>query len=132
MKVAVAVLPNGMINAHFGRANKLAFATIENDQITNWQEVDVPFEDTHGDHDHHHDHNHDHEHGHGHHHHSPGHHEGIKNFLVDSQVDVVLLDHAGPGMQKVMNETNIKIVVGAKGSAKDSVQALIDQNIFNQ
>lgn len=127
VKVAIAVLPNGMINAHFGRANKLAVATIENGQITKWEEVDVPFAETHGDHDHH-DHDHDHDHGHEHHHHhAPGHHEGIKNVLVQSGVDMVLLDHAGPGMQKVMNETDIKIVVGAKGNARESIQALIDQ-----
>ncbi|TCS83687.1 NifB/NifX family molybdenum-iron cluster-binding protein [Tepidibacillus fermentans] len=121
MKVAVAVLPNGKVNTHFGRANKLALATIENGQITKWEEVAVPFAETHGNHDHHHDHDHEH------HHHAPGHHEGIKNWLVDHEVDMVLLDHAGPGMQKVMSETDIKIVVGAKGNAKEAVQALIDQ-----
>jgi len=127
VKVAVAVLPNGMVNAHFGRANKLALATVENGQISKWEEVEVPFAESHGDHDHHHDHDHhDHEH-----HHAPDHHEGIKNFLVEQGVDMVLLDHAGPGMQKVMNETDIKIVVGAKGNAKEVVQAVIDQGFSN-
>ncbi|WP_339063671.1 NifB/NifX family molybdenum-iron cluster-binding protein [Tepidibacillus marianensis] len=127
MKVAVAVLPNGMVNAHFGRANKLALATIENGQISNWEEIEVPFAETHGDHDHGHDHNHDHHD----HHHAPDHHEGIKNLLVEQEVDMVLLDHAGPGMQKVINETTIKIVVGAKGNAREVVQAVIDQGFVN-
>ena len=132
MRVAVAVLPNGMINAHFGRANTLAIATIENKTVANWEEVKVPFEETHGDHGHHdHHHDHDHDHDHHHHHHQPGHHEGIKNLLVAQNVDMVLLDHAGPGMQKVMDETEIKIVVGAKGNAQDAVQALIDQGFID-
>lgn len=127
MKVAVAVLPNGMVNAHFGRANKLAFATIENKQIISWEEVAAPFAETHG-HDHHHEHEHGyHHHDHDHNHEHGHHHQAIKNFLVEHQVDLVLLDHAGPGMQKVINETDIKIVIGAKGNAKDAVQALADQ-----
>lgn len=124
MKIAVAVLPNGMVNAHFGRADKLAFANIENGQITEWEEVSVPFAASHGDHGHHHDHDHQHEHGH---HHASGHHESIKDFLVESGVNLVLLDHAGPGMKLVQEQTDIKIVVGAQGNAKEAVQALIDQ-----
>ncbi|MFV9510867.1 NifB/NifX family molybdenum-iron cluster-binding protein [Tepidibacillus sp. LV47] len=131
MKVAVAVLPNGMVNTHFGRANRLALATIENGQITKWEEVDVPFAQTHGDHDHHHDH-HDHHHHHDHeHHHHHAHHENIKNWLVEHGIDMVLVDHAGPGMQKVINETNIKVIVGAKGNAREVVQAVIDQGFVD-
>lgn len=134
MKVAVAVLPNGMINSHFGRAEKIALATIENKQIVDWQELEVPFADTHEDHGHHqhdhHDHDHDH-HQHNHHHHGPGHVKGIKAFLVDQHVDLVLLDHAGPGMRTIQNEIEIKVVVGAKGNAKEAVQELINQGFVD-
>ncbi|CCQ97309.1 hypothetical protein CULT_60093 [[Clostridium] ultunense Esp] len=55
MKVAVAVLPNGMVNAHFGRANRIAFAVIEEKEIKEWTEEEAPFAATHGEdsHDHH-------------------------------------------------------------------------------
>ncbi len=125
MKVAVAVLPNGNINAHFGRANKLAIATVEEKQIAGWEEIEVPFASTHGEHNH--DHEHDHNHNHEHHQHAPVHRESIKDFLVNHHVNVVLLEHAGPGMQLVQEQTDIKIVVGAQGDAKSAIQALIDQ-----
>lgn len=132
MKVAVAVLPNGMINAHFGSAKKVALVNIESKEITSWEEVTVPFAETHGDegHDHHHDHDHEHDHDHHHHHHhhhAPGHVEGIMKFLVDQKVDLVLLDHAGPSIQKIRKNIEIKLVVGASGNAREAVQALIEQ-----
>lgn len=139
MKIAVAVLSNGMVNAHFGRANRIAFATVENKEIVDWKEEDAPFaamhdeedhhdhgmhqhEDHHGDGEHHHDH--DHSHGHGH---SGKHQETIKNYLVEHGVDLLLVDHAGPGLNRVLQETKMKVVTGAKGKAREVVQAAIDQ-----
>ncbi|WP_028986760.1 NifB/NifX family molybdenum-iron cluster-binding protein [Thermicanus aegyptius] len=131
MKVAVAVLPNGMVNAHFGRANRIAFAVVEEKEIKEWTEEEAPFAATHGEdsHDHHpYDHDdHPHEHQHGHGHHSANHQEIIKNYLVDHGVDLLLVDHAGPGLKRVLQETKIKVVTGARGRAREVVQAVIDQ-----
>ncbi len=126
MKVAVAVLPNGMINAHFGSAKKVALVTIEDKQITVWDEKDVPFAETHGEGDHHHHDNEHHDHHH-HHSHGPNHLNGIRAFLEENQVELVLLDHEGPSMRKIRNHLDVKVVVGANGNAKEAVQSLIDQ-----
>ncbi len=151
MKIAVAVLPNGMVNAHLGRAKKVAFAKVENGQITNWEEVEVPFADDHDDHHHehhehhgHHDHHHDHHHhedcqgcdehdhdhhDHDHHHHHSGHHEPLKDFMLDNNVDYVLVEHIGPGMKAVFERTNIKLVIvdDIKGKARDVVEGFIQE-----
>ena len=125
MIVAVAVLPNGMINAHFGSANKVALVTIENKEVIKWEEVPVPFAKTHGeDHDHDHD---DHDHHHHHHHHGPEHNRGIKKFLVENKVDLILLDHEGPSIRKIKQDIELKVVIGAGGNAKEAIQSLIDQ-----
>jgi len=123
--VAIAVLPSGNVNAHFGNAKKVALATIEDKQIVNWEEVDVPFAKTHGGHSH--DHHHHHHHEEHHHEHGPGHVQAIRKFIVEHQVDLVLLDHAGPSIQKIRKDIDVKVVVGAEGNAKEAVQALIDQ-----
>lgn len=137
MKIAVAVLPNGMVNAHFGRANRVAFAVVENKEIKEWTEEEAPFAAMHGEehghhHHDHHDHHHEDHHHHDHHHeheagHRAKHQEVIKNYLVEHGVDLLLVDHAGPGLYKVLQETNIQVVTGAKGKAREVVQAAIDQ-----
>ncbi|CAM3568418.1 hypothetical protein TR75_02360 [Hydrogenibacillus schlegelii] len=182
MKMALAVLPNGRINPHFGRAKRLAIATVEGLEIVGWEEVESPFHHLHpghppgphggghghdhdrdhphdhepepnhepghaGAHDHHHDHDHGrgHDHGAGHdwdaepdhdpRHHARGHGHGggrggpewaafqaaIKDFLVQNGIDVLILDHAGPGLVRVLEETDIRIVTGARGSAREAV-----------
>jgi len=140
MKIAVAILPNGMVNAHLGHAKKIAFATVENKQIVGWEEVDVPFsvehdhhhhhDHHHYDHHHHHDHHHDH---HGHHHHHSGHHEPLKDFMVENGVDYILVEHIGPGMKAVFDHTDVKMVLieDIKGKAKEVVQRFIDQGIVD-
>lgn len=125
MKIATPVLPNGMVNAHFGRAKRIAIADVENGQITEWKEIDVPFAE---EHDHHNGHHHDHG-NHDHHHHHHGHHESMKNFMIENGVDIVLVEHAGPGMVRVFNDTDIKLIpVEIKGKAKDVVQSFVSNS----
>ena len=124
MKIALAVLPNGMVNSHLGRADKVAIATVENKEITNWEEYDVPFGKNH-DHHHHDNHNHNHEHGHGQ---GNKHHESIRDFLVQHNVDVILVEHSGPGIMAMLEEANVKmVVVDIRNKAKDIVQNYINQ-----
>lgn len=134
MKVAVAVLPNGMVNAHLGRAKKIAIATVDNGQIAEWEEIEVPFADDH-DHQHqdHHHHDHDHHHhDHDHHHHS-GHHEPLKDFMIENGVDYVLVEHIGPGMRAVFERTHVKLVIidNINGKAKEVVQRFVDQGFVH-
>lgn len=149
MRYAVAVLSSGRVNPHFGRAKKIALVDVEAGTIQKWEEVEATYAafhpGHHGNHDHHdHDHehhgheHHDHEH-HDHEHHDHEHHgrpasgrmdperlrhqEAIRDFLLDHHVDILLLDHAGPGIARVLSDTDIKVVTGIKGMAKDAVLA---------
>lgn len=127
MKIAIAILPNGMINSHMGRTKRVALAAIENGKIADWQEVDVPFGENH-DHNHnHHDHHDDHHHhDHDHHHHDHHHHDAIGDFMVENGVDTVLVEHVGPGIQHVLNRAKVNVaVVNSMGKAKDIVQEYI-------
>lgn len=121
MRIAAAVLQSGKVNPHFGRTSKMALADVEEGQITRWQEVDTPFPEMHGDQPHHHE---------GGHKPNPSHQETIKQFLVEHDVDVVFVHHAGPGLQKVIDETGIKVVTGAQGNARDIIQELITNDVF--
>lgn len=122
MKIALAVLPNGMVNSHLGRADKVAIATIEDKEIAKWEEFDVPFGKNH-DHHHHHSHEHGHDHGQGN-----KHHESIRDFLVSHNVDVILVEHSGPGILALLEEANIKmVVVDIRNKAKDIVENYIKQ-----
>ena len=81
-----------------------------------------------------HDHPHDHADDHDHHHQEghPGrqmdperarHQEAIRDFLLEHGVDVLLLDHAGPGIARVLSDTHIRVVAGVTGVAKEAVLA---------
>lgn len=146
MRYAVAVLSSGRVNPHFGRAKKIALVDVEAGTIQNWEEVEATYAAFHpGHHGHHHDHHdhHDHDH-HDHDHHDHDHHdhhdhdhhaggrmdperlrhqEAIRDFLLEHHVDILLLDHAGPGIARVLTETDIRVVTGIKGMAKDAVLA---------
>lgn len=133
MKIALATLPNGLVNTHLGRANLISIATIEDKQIVNWEEIEVPFGENH---DRHHNHEHHAHHGHGHdnhhhHHHEHGqgynHQESIRDFMVEQGINIVLAEHSGPGIKMALENANIElVVVDIKGKAKEVVQRYID------
>ncbi|WP_066174411.1 NifB/NifX family molybdenum-iron cluster-binding protein [Bacillus marinisedimentorum] len=122
MRIAVAVTPDGMVNAHFGRTATLALVDVENGEVARWNEIDAPFAAMHGEHGHHEG---------GHHHHPANHQDTIKDFLLEQNVDVVFVHHAGRGLHKVMNETDMKVMTGADGSAREAVGRLLQQEPFN-
>jgi len=133
MKIALATLPNGLVNTHIGRADLISIATIEDKQIVNWEEIEVPFGENHDHlqhHQHHEHHGHDHEHHHNHEHgHGQGskHHDNIKDFMVEQGVNIVLSEHSGPGIKMALDGANIElVVVDINGTAKEVVQRYID------
>lgn len=115
-------MQNGKVNPHFGRADQMALADVEGVKITQWKVVDTPFANMHRDHDHHG--------GSGGHTPNPSHQSTIKQFLLDHDVDVVFVGHAGPGLQKVKDETKMNVVTGAQGDAREAVMDLLTKDTF--
>lgn len=124
MRIAVALLLNGKVNPHFGRADQMALVDVEDGKITDWQVVDTPFAEMHKDH-----HHNDGETGHPH---RSSHQSTIKEFLTGHDVNAVFVQHAGPGLQKVKDETDIKIITGAQGDAREAVTALLNTDTFTE
>ncbi len=121
MRIAVAVTPDGMVNSHFGRTATMALVDVENGEVASWKEIDAPFAAMHGEHGHHE----------GGHHHPESHQDTIKDFLLEQDVDVVFVHHAGRGLYKVMNETDMQVMTGAQGSAREAVARLLQDEPFN-
>jgi predicted Fe-Mo cluster-binding NifX family protein len=103
MVVAVAVTPEGTVGGGWGRASRVALASVEDGAISAWQEVEVGWDRLHD------------EGGEG------THHARIARFLIDHHVQRVICGHMGPGMQRMLARMGIDAVVGESGPARQAV-----------
>ncbi len=61
---------------------------------------------------------------------NPGHRPGfLPNFLADRGVNVIISGGMGGGAVEIFNERNIEVIVGAKGNAKDAVEAYLQGSL---
>jgi predicted Fe-Mo cluster-binding NifX family protein len=91
MKVCIPITGAGRVDHRFGRAQRLAVATVENGDVTDWSEFDVAWDVLR-------------EQG------SDGsHHARVAGFVRDHQIEVVLVDHVGPGMQRMLTTMGVRI-----------------------
>ncbi|NLA32481.1 MAG: dinitrogenase iron-molybdenum cofactor, partial [Mollicutes bacterium] len=51
------------------------------------------------------------------------------NFLADRGVNVIISGGMGGGAVEIFNERNIEVIVGAKGNAKDAVEAYLQGSL---
>ena len=100
--VAVPVDPDGgLVGGSWGRAPRVAVATIADGGVADWVEHDVRWDELHdvGT--------------------EGGHHARIARFVMDNGVDVVAADHMGPPMIRMLGNMGIGIVLGATGDARE-------------
>lgn len=61
---------------------------------------------------------------------NPGHKPGfLPNFLNDMGVKVIISGGMGAGAVDIFNEKGIKVVIGAKGDAKEVAQSFLNNNL---
>jgi len=142
MRVAIPVLPNGMLNAHLGRTKLMAIAEIVNNQIEKWDVIELGFQVSHNEHsqndhhhdhdDHHHHHHHDHDDHHHHHEHDHHHdHSAMREFLEKQNIDFLIIEHLGRGFQLEFQNIKFKIITGAVGKAREVVENAIKQGLIS-
>ena len=100
MKIAVAS-ENGMVTEHFGHCEEFIIFDAENNQIIKSETIA-----------------------------NPGHKPGfLPNFLNDMGVNVIISGSMGGRAIDICNEKNIKVIVGAKGSAKAAAEAYLQGSL---
>ncbi|MBI2773651.1 MAG: hypothetical protein HYX56_04060 [Chloroflexi bacterium] len=94
------------MDPRWGRAQRVAIATVSNGVIERWLEVDVRWGELHD---------------------SGGegqHHARVARFLQENGVRLVVADHMGPPMEEMLRKMDIVVHLGARGSARDAVSLL--------
>lgn len=99
-KIAVAS-DKGMVTEHFGHCENFIIFDTENEQIIKQETLA-----------------------------NPGHKPGfLPNFLADYGVDLIISGGMGGGAIDIFNERNVEVLVGAKGSAKEVVEAYLQGSL---
>jgi predicted Fe-Mo cluster-binding NifX family protein len=104
MIVCVPVTPDGDVDPRWGRAARVAVATVEGGRITAWDEHAVAWDVLHdvGT--------------------EGGHHARVATFLKDHGVEVVVAGHMGPPMAQMLATMRILARTGAQGDARTAVE----------
>jgi len=54
-------------------------------------------------------------------------HARVARFLIDHHIDVVVAEHMGPGMTRMLTTMGIRVSLGALGDARAAVLAALQQ-----
>jgi predicted Fe-Mo cluster-binding NifX family protein len=105
--VCVPVTVDGLIDPRWGRADRVAVATVSQDGVRAWVEFDVGWGSLH----------------------DAGtegsHHARIARFLLEHKVEAVAAHHMGPGMEHMLGKMGLTVRLGETGDAKEAaVRAL--------
>lgn len=107
MIVCLAVTEDGQVGPRWGRADRVAVATVTDTGIESWQEFDVGWGDLH----------------------DAGpegqHHARVARFLQDHGVQAVVAYHVGVGMQQMLGSMGIAILGTAGGRASDAALSAV-------
>jgi predicted Fe-Mo cluster-binding NifX family protein len=111
MILCVPVTSDGLAGESWGRARRLALATASDGKILDWQEFDVGWDALHDEGT------------------EGSHHSRVARFLIDHHVEVVVAQHMGDGMARMMGKMKIRTSRGTRGGAKESVLAALEQMV---
>lgn len=102
-KICIPVTPDGRIDPRWGRAQRLAIASVNAGRVDGWEEFDVGWGTLHDE--------------------GPEgtHHARVARFLQEHGVELVVADHMGPGMAQMLAKMGIAVRLGASGPARDAV-----------
>ena len=109
MIVCATVTDDGQVGGGWGKARRVALATVADGAISDWQEIDVRWDVAHDEGT------------------EGSHHARIARFLIENQVDAVVVGHMGPPMAQMLGKMRIDTVFGAAGDARAAVLAATAQ-----
>jgi predicted Fe-Mo cluster-binding NifX family protein len=109
MVVCIPVTEEGLIDPRWGRADRVAITEVTGDGIRTWQEHEVGWNALH----------------------DAGtegsHHARVARFVKEHHVDAVLANHMGPPMVHMLERMGVKVLLGAKGNAREAAIRTIDR-----
>ena len=106
MVVCIPAMPDGTIGPSWGRAARVTLVRVEDGVITAVDEHEVGWDVLHDAGT------------------EGGHHARIARFLTDHAVDVVVADHMGPPMVRMLGEMGIRTWLGAGGDLRAAAIAV--------
>jgi predicted Fe-Mo cluster-binding NifX family protein len=109
MNLCVPVTQDSQIDPRWGRADRVAVASLIDGRIGDWQEFEVGWGALHD---------------------SGGegeHHARIARFLREHDVSVVIAGHMGPPMQHMLAKMGIAVHLGAAGAAQEATRRAVSQ-----
>ena len=102
MIVCVPVTNEGLIDPRWGRADRVAVATVDGASIADWQEFDVGWGTLH----------------------DAGtegsHHARIATFLLDHKVEAVAAHHMGAAMSHMLGKMGLTVMLDETGNAREA------------
>lgn len=103
MIVCTTLGPDGVVGGGLGRASHVALASVDDGQVTSWDEIEVGWDRLHGEGS------------------EGSHHARIVKFLREHDVNVVVAKGIGEGMQRVLGNMGIQMALGLQGDARQAV-----------
>jgi len=107
MIVCTPVTLDGNIDPRWGRADWVAIADVQDGKIKTWLEVEVSWSRLHDEGT------------------EGSHHARVVKFLKEHGVEVVVVNHMGEGMTRMLKTMEIPVHLGASGNARIAVQELM-------
>ena len=100
--VCVPVTQEGLLDPRWGRADRVAVATVSKVGIDDWQEFDVGWASLHDTGS------------------EGSHHARVARFLRDHRVEAVAADHMGAGMTHMLEKMGLTVRLGETCSAREA------------
>lgn len=107
MIVCVPVTKSHEVDPRWGRADWVALAEVDAGEIVDWREIEVSWSTLHDEGT------------------DGSHHARVVKFLRDNNVNVVVCNHMGDGMTRMLKTMEIPVYLGASGDAKTAVQVAV-------
>jgi len=102
MIVCVPVTLEGLLDPRWGRAARVAIATVNQDGIDDWHEYDVNWDSLHDTGT------------------EGSHHARVARFLRDHQVEAVAAHHMGAPMARMLQKMGLTVRLGEAGNAREA------------
>ena len=103
VNICVPITSSGDVAPRWGRADRVAVAEVSDATIHGWRELDVGWSTAHDAST------------------EGAHHARIAAFPLDNTISAVVVQHVGPGMQRMLDTMNITVLADRSGPARDAV-----------